>query len=290
MDLEGCRYMAPSEVVPDGWERQLDQDVPGVIKYLNLSTARFQRMCPTAATDLLDPLTIQLLKQEKRRLLPVVVAHSYDDQGSDGTAVPSDLAPPQQQLEVQSCVICMEEPKVMVCVPCGHRCMCTGCSHDLTSKTSSSSHGRCCPLCRKKVLLTIHVPLDLAPPQQQLAEEPKVIVCVPCGHRYTGCSRDLTLDMDTSSSSRSSDEANVDQDHQGLPGHGSSNPEQDVVTRVMPPSVTDFNNESEETFRRLWLDYYNQEDSSFSDEDESEEDECCPLCRKKVLFAMQVFD
>jgi hypothetical protein len=132
MDLEGCRYMAPSEVVPDGWERQMDQDVPGVIKYLNLSTARFQRICPTAATDLLDRLTIQLLKRAdlyrqmdedlaKRRLLPVVVAHSYDDQGSDGTAVPSDSASPQQQLEVQSCVICMEEPKVMVCVPCALR-------------------------------------------------------------------------------------------------------------------------------------------------------------------------
>src|SRR5690349_13338599 len=41
------------------------------------------------------------------------------------------------------CVICLEEPKTMIMVPCGHYCLCTECSTKLKTST--------CPICRSHV-------------------------------------------------------------------------------------------------------------------------------------------
>ncbi len=43
-----------------------------------------------------------------------------------------------------TCVICMDAPSTHAATPCGHRCLCVGCS-------SSFRAGSNCPMCRKKV-------------------------------------------------------------------------------------------------------------------------------------------
>ena len=40
------------------------------------------------------------------------------------------------------CVVCMENPKNQILIPCGHVCVCEACAKDI---------GDACPLCRKEV-------------------------------------------------------------------------------------------------------------------------------------------
>ena len=48
------------------------------------------------------------------------------------------------------CVVCMTNERSMVCVPCGHRCLCDACGkHEVT--------GDKCPMCRKQVMMFIRV-------------------------------------------------------------------------------------------------------------------------------------
>jgi len=47
------------------------------------------------------------------------------------------------------CVICMDHDREVVIVPCGHYCMCRGCSDYLTSTS------RKCPLCRGSVTMAV---------------------------------------------------------------------------------------------------------------------------------------
>jgi len=42
------------------------------------------------------------------------------------------------------CVICLEKPRSVVCTPCGHFCLCIGCSSQVSKRT--------CPICRAKVV------------------------------------------------------------------------------------------------------------------------------------------
>jgi hypothetical protein len=46
-----------------------------------------------------------------------------------------------------TCIICMDQPKVLVLVPCGHYCCCSDCSGALKNK---------CPLCRGQFTAAIH--------------------------------------------------------------------------------------------------------------------------------------
>jgi hypothetical protein len=69
------------------------------------------------------PLQQQLLRQQ---------------QNSAPTAIDS----PMTTSEEKECVICMDETKSHVCVPCFHYCMCTSCS-----KNPPAS----CPMCRRKI-------------------------------------------------------------------------------------------------------------------------------------------
>ena len=48
------------------------------------------------------------------------------------------------------CVVCMTNERSMVCVPCGHRCLCDACGkYEVT--------GDKCPMCRKPVMMLIRV-------------------------------------------------------------------------------------------------------------------------------------
>lgn len=50
--------------------------------------------------------------------------------------------------EITECVICMAEETSVVICPCGHKCICAGCSGYL-QKTSNK-----CPICRSKIMTT----------------------------------------------------------------------------------------------------------------------------------------
>lgn len=48
-----------------------------------------------------------------------------------------------------ACVICLDAPKTLVIVPCGHYCLCKECAETLKSCASG------CPLCRAKMVCVI---------------------------------------------------------------------------------------------------------------------------------------
>ena len=64
----------------------------------------------------------------------------------------SDCAPAEEDLEAnvedldKLCVICLEKEKEMCLVPCGHRCVCKGCSDVLAARDNL------CPVCRAVVV------------------------------------------------------------------------------------------------------------------------------------------
>jgi hypothetical protein len=43
------------------------------------------------------------------------------------------------------CVVCLEEPKTLVMVPCGHYCLCAACKKKIPK----------CPLCRTDIILAV---------------------------------------------------------------------------------------------------------------------------------------
>lgn len=58
---------------------------------------------------------------------------------------------PEKIYEIsEECVICMSEPCNMIMVPCGHLCMCSGCSDMIATKGNGK-----CPICRAAVITRI---------------------------------------------------------------------------------------------------------------------------------------
>ena len=56
------------------------------------------------------------------------------------TAVPAGT-PVEEAEQASECVVCLEEKREMVLVPCGHACVCEGCSGTLAL----------CPICRATI-------------------------------------------------------------------------------------------------------------------------------------------
>ena len=69
--------------------------------------------------------------------------------------VPPHAAPPGGQHDDLSaeleCSVCWAAPKSMVCIPCGHVCLCPACAHDIQAKKNQ------CPMCRAKIEETVLV-------------------------------------------------------------------------------------------------------------------------------------
>jgi len=71
-------------------------------------------------------------------------------------ATAKKIAEMQQQLDeergkpkqsITSCVVCQEEPNVIIMMPCRHKCLCTGCFENL--KTQHHRRKKVpCPICR----------------------------------------------------------------------------------------------------------------------------------------------
>ena len=48
------------------------------------------------------------------------------------------------------CVVCMSNERAVACVPCGHKCLCEGCS-------KTEAVGNKCPMCRREVFLFMRI-------------------------------------------------------------------------------------------------------------------------------------
>ena len=51
------------------------------------------------------------------------------------------------------CIVCMEEEKSVLLMPCKHLCMCKGCTDKLVAQ--SGRHKAMCPVCRNLIIDTI---------------------------------------------------------------------------------------------------------------------------------------
>ena len=84
--------------------------------------------------------------------LPLQFPPSVPGVGAAASAAEDDSA---------NCVVCLTEAKTHACVPCGHLCLCAGCTDLLKMDASRRSRGRgrkpACPLCRSPVDLMMHI-------------------------------------------------------------------------------------------------------------------------------------
>ena len=58
----------------------------------------------------------------------------------------------EEEEDARICVVCFEAARSHACVPCGHWCMCEGCSDALFSRPEPS-----CPLCRADVVAKVRI-------------------------------------------------------------------------------------------------------------------------------------
>ena len=84
------------------------------------------------------------IQSHVRRMLVVarckVAPHEPRDRGGE---------PPTSDDESDMCVICIDEKRSHLCVPCGHRCLCTSCAQKHTPTS--------CPVCRQDVAMVVRV-------------------------------------------------------------------------------------------------------------------------------------
>jgi hypothetical protein len=70
------------------------------------------------------------------------------------TSAEADTKPSGDAAELEAsheCVICMDQPKSHIIVPCGHQCVCQACAERLTEE------GETCPICRVAVTMIMAV-------------------------------------------------------------------------------------------------------------------------------------
>ena len=61
-------------------------------------------------------------------------------------------------MQMRECVICTEQTRTHALVPCGHMCVCAGCSKVLLeSKEAKDDKTLLCPICRAEVSTIIRV-------------------------------------------------------------------------------------------------------------------------------------
>jgi hypothetical protein len=141
----GRRFLEPVAVLehdrrnplPAGWKRQASAARPGTCCWLNLLTGHRVAVRPAVpAMETIDVNTRQALQH----VSPVSAEAGLEQEVGGGQ-------------DAQACVICMELPRTMACVPCGHRCMCQNCSQNLIACSSQ----RRCPLCRMEVIMAMKI-------------------------------------------------------------------------------------------------------------------------------------
>jgi len=85
-------------------------------------------------------------------------AAGKDEKGAKGKggagvagAGPEDLGHAAQR----QCVVCLDEPPTLACVPCGHVCLCDGCGQHMATANASGRFQ--CPVCRLTVQCTMRI-------------------------------------------------------------------------------------------------------------------------------------
>lgn len=58
---------------------------------------------------------------------------------------------PDKIFSTGDCALCLSEVADIVIIPCGHMCMCTGCSKEM-----DVNHIKDCPMCRTRITNKIH--------------------------------------------------------------------------------------------------------------------------------------
>jgi hypothetical protein len=62
-----------------------------------------------------------------------------------GASAEGAASAPSDELDAQVCVICQDEPKNTLFLPCRHMCACSGCSQQLVGERAR------CPICRSTI-------------------------------------------------------------------------------------------------------------------------------------------
>ena len=66
------------------------------------------------------------------------------DEAEDASEDTVLMAVPEAEAMPNECVFCMDEPKVVALIPCGHKCLCEACAERVQV-------GDSCPICRAPV-------------------------------------------------------------------------------------------------------------------------------------------
>lgn len=60
----------------------------------------------------------------------------------------------ESERDKRLCVVCADQPKTVVVLPCKHMCMCVDCAHEIVKLRSTR---RVCPLCRASINTVMHI-------------------------------------------------------------------------------------------------------------------------------------
>ena len=96
-------------------------------------------------------------KDLEDHLTNLTLANANGEPRSEAMALGSTSHPtletPSTRMQHVGCVVCMENEKNVVLLPCTHLCLCKGC----TKKIMSSCTQALCPVCREPIAQTIKV-------------------------------------------------------------------------------------------------------------------------------------
>lgn len=85
-----------------------------------------------------------LFKKKKQTVPPAPARHIVIEEKCTSCGIKEEEGK-SHECESGCCVVCMEDAINTVCVPCGHRAMCTKCSDHIQRSSGQ------CPMCRQKV-------------------------------------------------------------------------------------------------------------------------------------------
>lgn len=102
-------------------------------------------------------LTYKLLEGDPAQL-EIDLTH-FDGPPMISSGVPATPAKPEDTAPAQSdapptCVICLDRPKTILCLPCRHVCLCQACAQIIETMDAPR---RRCPMCRAEIVSMLHV-------------------------------------------------------------------------------------------------------------------------------------